>query len=129
MLESVYLVQVAPNSSKRNANRTTAGGFSHFLLTSRQAGATRGANRATQAICEGRTDADERRGATREGEAPRERIASLIAAILRISASLDLGTVLREVVDSARALTGARYGVITPVDEAGLPARLRHFRA
>ena len=55
------------------------------------------------------------------GEAPRERITSLIAAILRISASLDVGTVLREVVDSARALTGARYGVITPVDEAGLP--------
>ena len=37
-------------------------------------------------------------------------------AILRISGSLDLSTVLREVVDSARALTGARCGVITTVD-------------
>ena len=57
----------------------------------------------------------------RELEALRERISSLSAAILRISASLDVGTVLREVVDSARALTGARYGVITTVDEAGQP--------
>ncbi len=55
----------------------------------------------------------------RELEALRERIASLSAAILRISASLDVGTVLREVVDSARALTGARYGVIATIDEAG----------
>ena len=41
------------------------------------------------------------------------------AAILRISASLDVDTVLREVIDSARALTGARYGIITTVDENG----------
>ena len=43
------------------------------------------------------------------------------AAILRIIASLDVDTVLREVVDSARALTGARNGVITTVDETGRP--------
>ena len=49
----------------------------------------------------------------------RERISMLHAAILRISASLDLDTVLREVVDSARALTGARYGMIATVDERG----------
>ena len=61
---------------------------------------------------------DERR---REIEALHERISSLSAAILRISASLDVGTVLREAVDSARALTGARYGVITTVDEAARP--------
>ena len=54
-------------------------------------------------------------------EALRERISSLSAAILRISASLDVRTVLREVVDSARALTAARYGLITTVDEAGRP--------
>ena len=41
--------------------------------------------------------------------------------MLRISASLDLDTVLREVVDSARALTDARYGIITTVDQAGEP--------
>ena len=57
----------------------------------------------------------------RENEALRERIATLSAAILRISASLDLDTVLGEVVETARALTGARYGVITTVDEAGAP--------
>ena len=49
----------------------------------------------------------------------RGRISALSAAILRISASLDLDTVLREVVDSACALTGARYGMIATVDEAG----------
>ena len=57
----------------------------------------------------------------RENEALGERIARLSAAILRISASLDVNTVLQEVVDSARALTGARYGVITTIDDAGQP--------
>ena len=56
-----------------------------------------------------------------ERQAPQEHISRLIAAILRINASLDVGTVLREVIDSARTLTGARYGVITTVDDAGLP--------
>ena len=54
-------------------------------------------------------------------ESPRERDATLAAAILRVGGSLDLDTVLREVVDGARALTGARYGVITTVDGAGQP--------
>ena len=49
----------------------------------------------------------------------RERISTLSSAILRISATLDVTTVLQEVVDSARALTGARYGVITTNDEQG----------
>ena len=57
----------------------------------------------------------------RENEALGDRISKLSAAILRISASLDVHTVLHEVVDSARALTGARYGVITSSDEAGQP--------
>ena len=56
-----------------------------------------------------------------EVEAPRQRNSGLIAAILRISASRDVDTVLQEVVDSARALTGARYGVIATIDEAGRP--------
>ena len=55
----------------------------------------------------------------RENAVLRERISALNAAILRISASLDLDTVLREVVDSARALTGARYGMIATVDDTG----------
>ena len=57
----------------------------------------------------------------REIDALRERISRLSAAILRISATLDLGTVLREVVDSARALTGARYGVIATLGDARQP--------
>ena len=47
--------------------------------------------------------------------------AALAAAILRISASLDIDTVLREAVDAARTLTGARFGMIAAVDEAGAP--------
>ena len=54
-------------------------------------------------------------------EALEERFSRLSAAVLRISTSLDLDTVLREVVDSARALTDARYGIITTVDRAGEP--------
>ena len=54
-----------------------------------------------------------------ENEALRGRISRLSAAMLRISSSLDLNTVLHEVVDSACALTGARYGLITTVDNAG----------
>ncbi len=55
----------------------------------------------------------------RENEALRDRISKLSAAILRISESLDVSTVLQEVVESACALTGARYGTIMTVDEAG----------
>ena len=55
----------------------------------------------------------------RELEALRERTSALNAAVLRVSASLDLATVLQEAVDTARALTTARYGIITTVDDAG----------
>ena len=55
----------------------------------------------------------------RENAALRDRISRLSAAILRISGSLDQNTVLQEVVDTARALTGARYGLITTIDERG----------
>ena len=56
-----------------------------------------------------------------ETAALRSRISALSAASLRISASLDLEMVLNEVVKSARALTGARYGAIATIDEAGAP--------
>ena len=46
----------------------------------------------------------------------RERMARLSSASLRISESLDLESVLREVVDSARVLTGAANAAITTVD-------------
>ena len=57
----------------------------------------------------------------RKIEALRERISNLSAAMLRISDSLDVHTVLQEVVECARALTGARYGAIATIDEAGAP--------
>ena len=49
----------------------------------------------------------------------RDRIAKLSAASLRISASLDLDTVLSEAVESARALTGTRWGAIITIDDSG----------
>ena len=55
----------------------------------------------------------------RQIRALEERVSRLSNAVLRISSSLDLDTVLQEVVDSARALAGARYGVITTDDGAG----------
>ena len=57
-------------------------------------------------------------------EAMHDRASRLSAAILRVNGSLDVGTVLQEVVDSARALTGARYGIITTIDET---ARVQDF--
>ena len=55
----------------------------------------------------------------RRNEALEERISRLTAAILRVSSSLDLDTVLQEIVESARALTGAHDGVITTTDDVG----------
>ncbi|WP_419930837.1 ATP-binding protein [Candidatus Poriferisodalis sp.] len=47
------------------------------------------------------------------------RISKLSSAILRINQSLDDATVLEEVLESARELTGAQLGVIITVDERG----------
>ena len=55
----------------------------------------------------------------REVEVLKERISRLSSAILRISGSLDIGAVLRDAVESARVLSGARYGVITTIDDSG----------
>ncbi len=49
----------------------------------------------------------------------RDRLSRLSKACLRINESLDLNTVLQEVVDSARSLTDARYGGIITLDESG----------
>ena len=57
-------------------------------------------------------------------EPPGGRDAALRAAILRIGSSLDIDTVLAQTVDSARALTGARYGVIAAADASGAPRDL-----
>ena len=51
----------------------------------------------------------------------RDRMSRLSNASLRINESLDLDTVLGKVVESARSLTDARYGMIMTVDDAGQP--------
>ncbi len=52
-------------------------------------------------------------------EPPGDRLSRLSAASLRINESLDFDTVLQGVLDSARSLTAARYGVMTLLDDAG----------
>ena len=58
---------------------------------------------------------------TREADVLRERILGLSSAILRIGRTLDVDAVLREAVDSACALTDARFGVVTTIDASGAP--------
>ena len=59
-----------------------------------------------------------------EIRALRERLSRLSEATLRINESLDFDTVLQGVLDSARDLTQARYGVVTLLDDSG---RLQDF--
>ena len=56
-----------------------------------------------------------------ENEALRQRGEAFRTAMLRITASIDVGTVLGEVVEIACSLTAARYGIIATVDSAGRP--------
>ncbi|MCY4559746.1 MAG: hypothetical protein OXF79_25965, partial [Chloroflexi bacterium] len=55
----------------------------------------------------------------REMAALRERLSRLSQASLRINESLDFDAVLQGVLDSARSLTSARYGVMTLLDGGG----------
>ena len=55
----------------------------------------------------------------RQNQALRQRLALLSQASLSINESLDFRSVLQGVVDSARSLTGARYGAITVFGEDG----------
>ena len=48
-----------------------------------------------------------------------ERLSRLSEASLRINESLDVDAVLQGALDSARSLTGARYGVMTLLDDEG----------
>ena len=52
------------------------------------------------------------------GELPGDRLTRLSQASLRINESLDLPEVLQGVLDSARALTNARYALITTLDDS-----------
>ena len=55
-----------------------------------------------------------------ENRSLRERLHRLGQASLHITGGLDFDTVLQEVLDSARSLAGADYGVLTLLDDAGL---------
>ena len=61
-------------------------------------------------------NADER---DQQIEALRDRLPKLSEASLRINESLDLDTVLQEILDSARSLTNARCGVIVILGDKG----------
>ena len=58
----------------------------------------------------------------RENRALRERLSRLSEASLRINESLEFDTVLQEVLDSARLLSAASYGVITLFNDSGAVA-------
>ena len=60
----------------------------------------------------------------REAESLKDGLARLNEVSRRITESLDLATVLREVVDGARALTSARYGALAVFDDRG---RIQEF--
>ena len=49
----------------------------------------------------------------------RERLSRLSEASVRINESLDFNGILQEVIDNARYLSNARYGVIASIDEVG----------
>ena len=55
----------------------------------------------------------------REVEALRSRLSRMAEVTARINASLEFETVLQGVLDSARSLAGARYGLIFMVNESG----------
>ena len=56
-----------------------------------------------------------------EIQALRERVSRLSAAVPCINSSLDLDTVLHEILAGTRDLVGARYGLITTINETGQP--------
>ena len=56
-----------------------------------------------------------------ERQAPGDRLSRMSKASVRINESLDFDTVLQVVVDSARTLTGSRYGAITVLGETRRP--------
>ena len=55
----------------------------------------------------------------REIDMLRDRLSGMSDATLRITDGLDLGSVLQEVIDGARSLTGARYGALLVLDPHG----------
>ena len=54
-----------------------------------------------------------------EIESLQARLSTLSEASLRVSETLDVNTVLKEVIDNARDLTGARYGALLTYEQSG----------
>ena len=69
----------------------------------------------------GETQPDTHTREKAEDGSPRDRASELAAPVLEISASLDVDTVVRRVVEGAQGLTGARRGIIATIDESGAP--------
>ena len=61
----------------------------------------------------------ESRHLLQEIESLRTRLSKLSEASLRVSKTLDVNTVLKEVIDNARDLTGARYGALLTYELSG----------
>ena len=81
-------------------------------------GLVRGPNRGPKAL---RGEGDELKEADRymrEIKSLRSRLSRLSRASLRITEDLDLDTVLQEIADEARSLTGARYAVIATLADS-----------
>ena len=76
------------------------------------------ASHAATAIFNASRYAEEAR-AKADLEALNERFSSLCEAVLILSESLDVDTILDRIVVSAKLLTGARNGLITTLDESG----------
>ena len=60
-------------------------------------------------------------GQDRQLEPPGDHLSRLSEASLRINETLDFDNVLQEVVDSARTLAGARYGMMAMLNQSGDP--------
>ena len=54
-----------------------------------------------------------------ETDSPRDRLSRLSEASLRINETLEFDNVLQEVVESAKTLTGARYGMMATLNQSG----------
>ena len=76
------------------------------------------ASHAATAISNARKHRDERQ-AKADVETLNERYFRLFEAVRILSESLDVDTVLDQIVTGARVLTGAHYGLITTIDESG----------
>ena len=75
-------------------------------------------DRSNRRMMTGASMGQEQTPSTLETQALRERLSKLSEASVRINESLDLNVVLQDIIDEARRLTSARYGVIATMSES-----------